>query len=265
MIELTTGQWNLLLATYIYPFARIMGYISADPVLGNRSVPIRLKIGLALAISVAIAPTLGPLPPIDPASPIGLAILAQQIFIGVAIGFAVRVIFAAIEMAGQMIGLQMGLGFATFFDPQTSAQVPVIGQYLGLMAILVFLSLNGHALLLSTLIESFRILPVGTLGLDSNGFAAYARWGSQIFLIGFTLALPVIATLLIANFGIGIISRAAPQMNIFAVGFPFTLLVGMTSLYLLMPYFFPVLDRWFASGVETIVLLLRGMAMPAVR
>jgi flagellar biosynthetic protein FliR len=265
MIELTTGQWNALIAAYFYPFARVMGYISADPVLGNRSVPIRLKIGLALAISVAIAPTLGPLPEIEPTSGVGLAILAQQVFIGVAIGFAVRVIFAAVEMAGQMIGLQMGLGFATFFDPQTSAQVPVVGQYLGLLAILVFLSINGHALLLSTLIESFSILPVGTLGLDSNGFAAYARWGSQIFVIGFTLALPVIATLLIANFGIGIISRAAPQMNIFAVGFPFTLLVGMASLYLMMPYFFPVLDRWFASGVETIVLLLRAMALPVLR
>jgi flagellar biosynthetic protein FliR len=261
MIELTTAQWNLLLATYLYPFVRVMGYISADPVLGNRTVPIRLKIGLALAISVAIAPTLGPLPAIEPASPAGLAILAQQVFIGVAIGFAVRVILAAVEMAGQMIGLQMGLGFATFFDPQTSAQVPVIGQYLGLLAILVFLSINGHALLLSTLIESFSILPIGTLGLDSNGFSAFARWGAQIFLIGFTLALPVIATLLIANFGIGIISRAAPQMNIFAVGFPFTLLVGFIALYLMIPYFLPVLDRLFTGGIETLVLVLRAFAV----
>lgn len=261
MIELTTAQWNLLLATYLYPFVRVMGYISADPVLGNRTVPIRLKIGLALAISVAIAPTLGPLPAIEPASPAGLAILAQQMFIGVAIGFAVRVILAAVEMAGQMIGLQMGLGFATFFDPQTSAQVPVIGQYLGLLAILVFLSINGHALLLSTLIESFSILPIGTLGLDSNGFSAFARWGAQIFLIGFTLALPVIATLLIANFGIGIISRAAPQMNIFAVGFPFTLLVGFIALYLMIPYFLPVLDRLFTGGIETLVLVLRAFAV----
>lgn len=261
MIELTTAQWNLLLATYLYPFVRVMGYISADPVLGNRTVPIRLKIGLALAISVAIAPTLGPLPAIEPASPAGLAILAQQVFIGVAIGFAVRVILAAVEMAGQMIGLQMGLGFATFFDPQTSAQVPVIGQYLGLLAILVFLSINGHALVLSTLIESFRILPIGTLGLESNGFSAFARWGAQIFLIGFTLALPVIATLLIANFGIGIISRAAPQMNIFAVGFPFTLLVGFVALYLMFPYFLPVLDRLFTGGIETLVLVLRAFAV----
>lgn len=265
MIEFTTAQWNALIAAYFYPFARIMGYLSADPVLGNRSVPIRVRLGLALALSVAVAPALGPLPAIEPASPAGLVILAQQILIGVAIGFAVRIIFAAVEMAGAMIGLQMGLGFATFFDPQTSAQVPVIGQYLGLIAILVFLSINGHALVLSTLIESFRILPVGALGLDSAGFAMFARWGGQIFVIGFTLALPVIATLLIANFGIGIISRAAPQMNIFAVGFPFTLLVGMASLVLLMPYFFPVLERWFATGVETIVLLLRAMAPPVVR
>ncbi|MFN8772596.1 MAG: flagellar biosynthetic protein FliR [bacterium] len=265
MIELTTAQWNLLLATYLYPFVRVMGYISADPVLGNRSVPVRLKVGLALAISVAIAPALPPLPPLEPASPIGLAILAQQMLIGVAIGFAVRVIFAAVEMAGQVMGLQMGLGFATFFDPQTSAQVPVIGQYLGLMSVLVFLSINGHSLVLSTLIESFRILPIGTLGFDSNGFAAYARWGAQIFLVGFTLAVPVIATLLIANFGIGIISRAAPQMNIFAVGFPFILLVGFASIYLMIPYFLPILDRLFSVGVETLVLLLRSLAIAPPR
>ncbi|MBC7781560.1 MAG: flagellar biosynthetic protein FliR [Proteobacteria bacterium] len=265
MIELSTAQWNALLAAYFYPFARIMGYITTDPVLGNRSVPVRIKIGVALAIAVAIAPTLDPVPAFEPASPIGLAVLAQQIFIGIAIGFAVRVIFAAIELAGQVIGLHMGLGFATFFDPQTAAQVPVIGQYLGLLAILVFLSINGHAVLLSTLIESFRILPIGTLGVDSQGFATYARWGAQIFLIGFTTALPVIATLLIANFGFGIMARAAPQMNIFAVGFPFTLLVGMVALLLLMPYFFPVLERWFATGAETIVLLLRALALPAAR
>ena len=265
MIELTTAQWNLLLATYLYPFVRVMGYISADPVLGNRSVPVRLRIGLALAISVAIAPALPALPSLEPASPIGLAILAQQMLIGVAIGFAVRVIFAAVEMAGQVMGLQMGLGFATFFDPQTSAQVPVIGQYLGLMSVLVFLSINGHSLVLSTLIESFRILPIGTLGFDSNGFAAYARWGAQIFLVGFTLALPVIATLLIANFGVGIISRAAPQMNIFAVGFPFILLVGFASIYLIIPYFLPILDRQFSSGVETLVMLLRGLTLAPPR
>jgi flagellar biosynthetic protein FliR len=131
--------------------------------------------------------------------------------------------------------------------------------------VLVFLSINGHSLVLSTLIESFRILPIGTLGFDSNGFAAYARWGAQIFLVGFTLALPVIATLLIANFGIGIISRAAPQMNIFAVGFPFILLVGFASIYLMIPYFLPILDRLFSVGVETLVLLLRSLAIAPPR
>jgi len=265
MIEFTTAQWNALIAAYFYPFARIMGFIIADPVLGNRSVPVRVKVGIALAISVAIAPTLADLPAIDPATATGFAILVQQVFIGIAIGFAVRVIFAAVEMAGQVIGLQMGLGFATFFDPQTSAQVPVIGQYLGLVAILIFLSINGHAVLLTALIESFNILPIGTLGVDSNGFAAWASWGAQIFLVGFTMALPAIAALLIANFGVGIISRAAPQMNIFAVGFPFTLLVGFVSIYLMMPYFFPMLERWFVTGIEGIILLLRALALPVAR
>jgi flagellar biosynthesis protein FliR len=262
MIELTDAQWNALLAAYFYPFARVLGLLITDPVLGNRSVPMRLRVGLALAITVILVPAIGPLPAIEPGSATGIAILVQQILIGMAIGFAMRVIFAAIEMAGQLIGLQMGLGFATFFDPQTSAQVPVIGQFLGLIGVLVFLSINGHAIVLSTLVESFRILPIGTLGVDSEGFARYAQWGSQIFLIGFTLSLPVVATLLIANFTIGIMSRAAPQMNIFGVGFPFTLLVGLVSMYLMLPQFLPVIERWFASGAETTILILRAFALP---
>lgn len=265
MISFTDAQWNALVAAYFYPFARVMAWLTADPVLGNRTVPMRLRIGLAIAISVVIAPMIGPLPDVDVASAMGLAILAQQVLIGLCLGFAVRIVFAAVEAAGQLAGLQMGLGFATFFDPQTSAQVPVVGQYLGLVATLVFLSLNGHAMLIGALAESFRLLPVGLPGLSSSGLGAYAAYGGQVFALGLALSMPVIAALLIANLGIGIISRAAPQMNIFAVGFPFTLLVGMAALYLTLPYFVPLLERLFTSGIESAVALLRGLATAPAR
>ncbi len=260
MISFTDAQWNALIAAYFYPFARVMAWLTTDPVLGNRSVPMRLRIGLAIALAVILAPQIGPLPAVDVASAMGVAILAQQVLIGICLGFAVRVVFAAVEAAGQLAGLQMGLGFATFFDPQTSAQVPVVGQYLGLVATLVFLSLNGHAMLITALAESFRLLPVGMSGFSAAGLGAYAAYGAQVFALGLALSLPVIAALLIANLGIGVISRAAPQMNIFAVGFPFTLLVGMAALYLTLPYFVPLLERVFTGGIESAVALLRGLA-----
>ena len=259
MISFTDAQWNALIAAYFYPFARIMAWLATDPVLGNRSVPMRLRIGLAIALAVVIAPMSGPLPATEVGSAMGMAILAQQVLIGVCLGFAVRIVFAAVEAAGQFAGLQMGLGFATFFDPQTSAQVPVVGQYLGLVATLVFLSINGHAMLIGALAESFRLVPVGMPGLAPAGLAGYAAYGAQVFALGLALALPVIAALLIANLGVGVISRAAPQMNIFAVGFPFTLLLGMAALYLTLPYFAPLLERIFAGGIEMAVALLRGL------
>lgn len=260
MITVTTAELNALLAAYLYPFVRILGLLATEPVLGNRSVPAQVKVGLAIAITVVLVPSLPPPPAVEPASGIGLLILGQQLLIGIALGFVMRIVFDAVEMAGQMIGLQMGLGFATFFDPQTAGQVPVVGQFLGITVLLVFLAINGHALVLSVLAESFRLLPVGQIGLGAGGFGFLASWGAQIFAIGLVLALPVIAALLVANAAFGLLTRAAPQINIFSVGFPFTLLAGFVALYLSMPHFMPVFDRLFASGIEAMVMVLRAFA-----
>ncbi|MDP3715801.1 MAG: flagellar biosynthetic protein FliR, partial [Burkholderiales bacterium] len=144
MLTITTDQLNAWLAGLMWPFIRILGLMIAAPLFGNQRFPVRMRVGLALLITVVVAPTLPPLPDIAPDSPAGLGIFMQQLLIGLAMGFAVRMIFTAVEMAGELIGLQMGLGFAVFYDPQSSGQMPVVGQFLGLVATLTFLALNGH-------------------------------------------------------------------------------------------------------------------------
>ena len=172
----------------------------------------------------------------------------QQLLIGLAMGFTIRIALTAAEMAGQLSGLQMGLGFAVFFDPQSSAQTAVVGQFVGLFAILIFLSTNGHALVLTALADSFATLPVAAARCTRSGFACWWTGAAVIFHTGLLIALPVIAALLIANIAVGIMTRAAPQLNLFAVGFPITLMTGFVALYLAVPYMGPALAAAVRAG-----------------
>ena len=194
--------------------------------LGHASVPQATKVGLAIFISLVLAPVLPPLPTVEPASAAGILIGVQQLLIGLAIGFTLRIALTGVEAAGQLIGLQMGLGFAVFFDPQTSAQTAVVGQFLGLFAILTFLSMHGHLMVINALARSFSTLPISAEPVNPGGLRLLADWGGEDFRTGLLISLPVVAALLIANIAVGILTRAAPQLNIFAVGFPLTLAAG---------------------------------------
>jgi flagellar biosynthetic protein FliR len=249
VISITSQQWYGWIAAFFWPFLRVFGLILAEPVLGNRSVPVPVKVGFALFVTLLLAPVLPPMPAAEPASAAGVLIGVQQLLIGLAMGFTIRLALTAAEMAGQLSGLQMGLGFAVFFDPQSSAQTAVVGQFVGLFAILIFLSANGHALVLTALVESFAALPVTSAPLHPVGFRVLVDWGAVIFYTGLTIALPVIAALLIANIAVGIMTRAAPQLNLFAVGFPITLMTGFVALYLAVPYMGPALGQLFEQAV----------------
>lgn len=258
MISVTSAQIDAWLAYFLWPLVRILALVAADPVLGNSVVPVRVKIGVAVLLTLLVAPTLGAMPAVSPGSAAGLLIMMQQVVIGIAMGLAMRVVFIAVEMAGSMIGLQMGLGFATFFDPQNSTQVPVVAQFLGLFAILVFLAIDGHLMVIAALVDSFHALPIGAQSLSPEAWRNLAGWGAEIFRAGLLLSLPVIAALLIANLALGIMTRAAPQLNIFAVGFPITLMVGFVVLYVSVPFFAALLERLFQDGLSAMALLLRA-------
>ena len=242
MISLTDAQLNAWLISFIWPLTRILGLLMVAPVFGHRAVPGRVKIGLGVFIALIIAPTLPPMPDVGLGSWHGLFILVQQLLIGVAIGFTMRVVFAAVEAAGEIIGLQMGLGFASFFDPQSAGQTLVLARFFNMLAALVFLAINAHLLLIGILVESFQSLPISTQPLSAIGFYNAASFGSTIFAVGLQLALPIIAILLMTNLALGILTRSAPQLNIFAIGFPITLGVGLIVLNIPCPTLLPSLS-----------------------
>jgi flagellar biosynthetic protein FliR len=256
MISFTSTQLDAWLATLIFPLTRILAMIASSPVLGNKQVPVRVKVGLSALFAIIIAPTIGEMPPVSVGSPEGLLIIVQQIIIGVAMGFSIRLIFTAIEMAGELAGLQMGLGFASFFDPINSSYTPVVARWLGMIAVLAFLAMNGHLYMLSALAESFHTLPVGRM-MPAHGFYEVASWGGVIFSYGLQISLPLLAALLTANIALGILTRAAPQLNLFAIGFPITLAIGFFVLALSMPHFIPLLDRLTHEGLGTMLNLVK--------
>jgi len=250
MLTFTTAQLNGWLALMLWPFARILALLATAPLTGNAQVAAPVKIGLAIFITAVVAPTL-PVPEIDPGSGAGLLMLARETALGIAMGIAMRVVFAGVSAAGDVIGLQMGLGFAQFYDPQTNGQVPVLGQFMGLLATLTFLSLNGHLMMISTLIESFHAVPVDAAG--SGQWMLLAQSGGMVLRAAVLLSLPLIATLLVVNAALGVLARSAPQLNIFAIGFPITMIVGFFVLMLSLPYCVPVFERLFESGFGTML------------
>jgi len=259
VIELSVARFAELLAVVGWPFVRILAFIAAEPVLGNRTVPMRAKVLLALMLAIVIAPTLPPPPAVDPASAAGLLILAQQVIIGVAMGFTARIVVASAEMAGQLAGLQVGLGFAVFFDPQGSGQTPIVAQFYGLIAILTLLAMDGHHLLLTALAESFRSLPVSLDPIAPPGLRVVVEWGGEIFRAGLMMSLPVVGSLLVANVALGVLTRAAPQLNIFAVGFPVTLALGFMMFYLSLPLVVPMIESLSQQGVAVMMRVVEQM------
>jgi flagellar biosynthetic protein FliR len=255
MLTITSTQIDAWLAGFMFPLARILAMIASSPIFGNKQVTTRVKIGFSVILTIIIAPTIGVMPTVAIGSGQGLLIMIQQIIIGIAMGFTMRMIFSAVEMAGELSGLQMGLGFASFYDPINANHSAIIAQWLGMIAALAFLSMNGHLYMLSGLAESFQTLPMGNM-MSNQGFYSVANWGSSIFAYALQISLPILAALLITNIALGILTRAAPQLNLFAVGFPITLVIGFFVLALSMPYFSPLLDRLIQEGLGTMMINL---------
>ena len=257
MITLSTADINTWIAALLWPLTRILGLIAASPMFGHSAVPITVKLLLGVLLASIVAPAVPALPAADPASLAGLLILVQQLLIGLGMGFTMRVVFAAVEMAGEISSLTMGLGFATFFDPGTQGRSSAISQFLALVATMAFLSVNAHLVLLSALVESFSTLPLSAQPIYAGGFKQLADWGAKIFSTGVQLSLPIVAALLITNVALGILTRAAPQLNLFGIGFPVTLGVGMLVLAMSLPYLATPLQNLFSDGIERARLLAR--------
>lgn len=255
MVVISSNELITLLLSFVFPLTRILGLIAIAPPFGNSGVPMQVKLLLGMLLAFIVAPSIPPINNVDPISISGIMILMQQLVIGLAMGFMIRVVFAGIEMAGETIGLTMGLGFATFFDPQTKGRSSAISQFLVIVTTLLFLSMNVHLSLFETLINSFKTIPISTTLTMGFSFMKLAIWGEEIFKIGMMLSLPIVAALLITNIALGILTRAAPQLNLFGIGFPITIGVGFLMLYLLLPHLLGPIETIFQHGINSIISL----------
>jgi flagellar biosynthetic protein FliR len=259
MISITSAELNTWIASFLWPLTRVLGLISVAPLFGNVSVPARAKIGLGVTLALIIAPAVPALPAMDPMSLAGLLILMQQFVIGLAMGFAMRIVFAAVEMAGEVSSMTMGLGFAVFYDPQSRGRSSSISQFLALVMIMVYLATNLHLVLLSTLAQSFTTLPVSAAPIAGDGLRQLVGWGGRIFSAGVQLSLPIVAALLLTNLALGVLTRAAPQLNLFGIGFPITIGVGFIMIALSLPYLATPLVRLLQEGIDAIGQITTAM------
>lgn len=253
MISLTQAQLMAWLTPVLWPFLRVLALFSSMPVLGQRNVPIRVRIALSffIAIGVAGTATAGPAVPLD--SPAAILLVIQQVLIGLSLGFAVRIIFTAIEFAGEIIGLQMGLNFAGFFDPATAQQATATSSFFSTMVAFLFIAMNGHLLVIEAVVQSLVAFPVSPEPFAFLHTVRPETWGAEIFRLGLWIALPLIAMLLFVNMTLGIIARVAPQISIFSVGFPITLSVGLIGVMFTLP----LLQGPFTAALEQMLMLFR--------
>ncbi len=226
MWNFDAAQISAWVAQLWWPLLRIGGFIAVAPVMGSSSVPARGRIGLSLAIALLLAPLVQPAAAIEPLSAVGLVAAINQVLIGLAIGMTVSLVFDALALAGQTISMTMGLGYATLVDPQRGANTAVLGQMFTILGTLVYLSLDGHLALLAVFARSFQTIPVGAQLLDRHVFGTVASWGASVFESGLLIALPATVALLVVNLALGVVTRAAPQLNLFGVGFPIAMLAG---------------------------------------
>ena len=232
------------------PFLRLSAMMAVAPVFSAAGFNVRTRALFAVLIAALVAPSL-PAPPVDSLlSGAGVLMGVREIGVGLVLGFVVQMAFGAAVFAGQAISMTMGLGFAMAVDPQNGVQVPVISQLYVILATLLFLALDGHLLLIAAVVESYQIIPIGVAGLPASSLSAVVALGTTVFAGGILLALPALTALLLINVAFGIVTRTAPQLNIFAVGFPVTIFAGLLIMFLVMPGFIEALTQLIGASLQ---------------
>ena len=254
MPQITSEQIEI----FIFAFLRVSAIVAVMPILGNRTVPVRVKGGLSIMIAFIIFPfvELHALP--LEILPLSLR-MAGEVMIGITMGFAGRLIFAGVRLAGQLAGFQMGFAIVNVFDPITSAQVSIVAQLQYLFAMLIFLAVDGHHLFLYAIAESYRIIP--PLGFHFSGelTQSIVDLSKDVFVIAIKIGAPVVAMLLMTSIGFGLIARTVPQINILIVGFPIKIAVGLIGIGLTLPVFARIMGSIFLNFGDRLSLLLRLM------
>ncbi len=255
----TSADIAAWIGNLFWPFTRIAAMLMIAPIFGARMVPVRIRLIMALLLTWVVLPLLPPVPVVNPVSASGALITAQQMLIGLAIGFSLQLLFATLILAGQAVAMGMGLGFASMVDPQNGVNVPVLGQYYVVIATLLFLALNGHLALIRVLVDSFQSLPVGIDSLTREDFRTIAGWGTRLFSDALMVALPAVASILLVNLAFGVVSRAAPQLNVFGVGFPVTMALGFVAIVVAISSLLPQMQQLIGEALGAASLFGTGV------
>lgn len=247
-----------LVAQFMLPFFRIAAFLMVVPVFGNQLVAVRVRLLLAVTTAVLVYPLLPTVPNVDPLSLNMMLLILEQLMIGAVLGFMVQIFFHIFVMAGQMIAMQMGLGFASMIDPTNGVSVAVVSQFYVLLVTLLFLAFNGHLLVFEVMIEGFDLMPIGGGSVHQSAIYTLAASAGWMLSSALLLALPAVTAILIVNFAFGVMTRAAPQLNVFSLGFPFTLVFGIFILWVALAGFMP---QYEILSKEVFILLRQLLMM----
>ncbi|OEC37122.1 flagellar biosynthetic protein FliR [Pseudomonas cuatrocienegasensis] len=258
MFELSNTQIGGWVGAFMLPLFRIAAMLMVMPIIGTQLVPMRVRMYFALAICVVLVPNLPPMPVVDAINLQTFLMIAQEILIGVMFGFVLQLFFQTFVVAGQIVAMQMGLGFASMVDPANGVSVAVIGQFFLMLVTLLFLAMNGHLVVFEILAESFVTLPVGS-GLMVEHYWEIATKLGWVFGVALILVLPAVTALLIVNIAFGVMTRAAPQLNIFSIGFPLTLVLGLVIVWIGMA---DILSQYQVFATEALQLLREMARIP---
>ena len=248
------------LGFFLLIFARISGIFTTAPVFGSRNIPSYAKVSLALALTYLIAPIVTRPNAIPDSLYPYLFIVIGEFLIGLIIGFASSLVFSAVQMAGQLLDMQIGFGIVNIFDPLLGQQMPLIGNFKYILALIVFLSTNGHHILLTALVSSFKLIPLTGIVLHSALTNVMVEMVGGIFILAIKVSLPVLVAIFLTDIALGILARTMPQMNIFVVGIPGKIIVGIFVLSLALPFYVMFLEVAFNGMYKDIYRLLRAFA-----
>ncbi|MDH5189988.1 MAG: flagellar biosynthetic protein FliR [Gammaproteobacteria bacterium] len=257
-MDYSSAQIGAWVGTLFWPFCRIAALMSVSPILGMKLIPARIRVVLAIMITMVVAPLIPSVPQVDVLSPDGILIIIQQVLIGLSMGFVLQMVFGVFTLGGQVIAMSMALGFASMNDPISGISVPTVSQLFTILVTLTFLAFNGHLIAIEVIADSFRTLPIGTTGLALSSIHDLISWASYMFIGAVLISLPAIASMLVINLGFGIMTRSAPQLNIFVVGFPVIITMGFVVIVLTLPSISAHLTSMTDSGFELMRSLARG-------
>jgi len=255
---ISEAQLNQFIGQYLWPLLRVSAFYFAVPVIGARMVPARVRILLSLLTVMLLSPMLPEIPDTPFLSLGGMVMVVKEVLIGLALGFMLQVVMHVFVLAGQLIAMKMGLGFASMNDPSNGVTVTVLSQFYLLMTTLLFLSINGHLIVIQMLVDSYEAFPLTGEGLQPSHFFTVFSMGSWMFSVALVICLPLFTSLLVVNMSFGVMSRSAPQMNVFTVGFPITLIFGLLLMWYGLGNFLPLFESIMQEGFFIVLQLLEA-------